>query len=116
MKDYCPPIQPLPRLAKDEERGCSCGEGRGGRGLAPLTYLMLKRASALRPSGEWSDDDFDVLADGVVRQELAAGMTERPDPPVAKGAGRDLPQRGLAGRVVTNLPTQGVAAGSVPCR
>ena len=84
--------------------------------MAPLTYLMLKRASALRPSGEWSDDDFDVLADGVVRQELAAGMTERPDPPVAKGAGRDLPQRGLAGRVVTNLPTQGVAAGSVPCR
>jgi hypothetical protein len=28
--------------------------------------LMLKRASASRPSGEWSDDDYDVLADGVV--------------------------------------------------
>jgi hypothetical protein len=28
--------------------------------------LILKRASASRPSGEWSDDDFDVLADGVV--------------------------------------------------
>jgi hypothetical protein len=28
--------------------------------------LVLKRASASRPSGEWSDDDFDVLADGVV--------------------------------------------------
>jgi hypothetical protein len=27
---------------------------------------MLKRASASRPSGEWDDDDFDVLADGVV--------------------------------------------------
>jgi hypothetical protein len=25
--------------------------------------LILKRASASRPSGEWSDDDFDVLAD-----------------------------------------------------
>jgi hypothetical protein len=28
--------------------------------------LILKRASASRPSGEWSDDDYDVLADGVV--------------------------------------------------
>jgi hypothetical protein len=28
--------------------------------------LILKRASDSRPSGEWSDDDFDVLADGVV--------------------------------------------------
>jgi hypothetical protein len=29
-------------------------------------YLILKRASTSRPSGEWNDDDFDVLADGVV--------------------------------------------------
>jgi hypothetical protein len=29
-------------------------------------YLILKRASTSRPSGEWDDDDFDVLADGVV--------------------------------------------------
>jgi hypothetical protein len=29
-------------------------------------YLILKRASASRPSGEWNDDDFDVLATGVV--------------------------------------------------
>jgi hypothetical protein len=29
-------------------------------------YLILKRASASRPSGEWDDDDYDVLADGVV--------------------------------------------------
>jgi hypothetical protein len=28
--------------------------------------LILKRASASRPSGEWNDDDFDVLVDGVV--------------------------------------------------
>ena len=26
--------------------------------------LILKRASASRSSGEWNDDDFDVLADG----------------------------------------------------
>src|SRR5262252_1244366 len=29
-------------------------------------YLVLKRASASRPSGEWNDDDYDVLAEGVV--------------------------------------------------
>jgi len=29
--------------------------------------LILKRASASRPSGEWNDDDFDVLADGKAR-------------------------------------------------
>ena len=28
--------------------------------------LILKRASTSRPSGEWNDDDFDVLADGAV--------------------------------------------------
>jgi hypothetical protein len=29
-------------------------------------YLVLKRASASRPSGEWNDDDYDVLAEGVI--------------------------------------------------
>jgi hypothetical protein len=28
--------------------------------------LILKRASASRPSGVWNDDDYDVLADGFV--------------------------------------------------
>jgi hypothetical protein len=28
--------------------------------------LILKRASASRPCGEWSDDDYDVLSDGAV--------------------------------------------------
>ena len=28
--------------------------------------LVLKRASASRPSGEWNDDDYDVLAEGIV--------------------------------------------------
>jgi hypothetical protein len=31
-----------------------------------VSVLILKRASASRPSGEWNDDDYDVLADGVV--------------------------------------------------
>jgi hypothetical protein len=29
-------------------------------------YLILKRASVSRPSGKWNDDDYDVLANGVV--------------------------------------------------
>jgi hypothetical protein len=30
------------------------------------SQLVLKRASASRPSGEWNDEDFNVLADCVV--------------------------------------------------
>jgi len=29
-------------------------------------YLTLKRASVSRPSGQWNDDDHDVLADATV--------------------------------------------------
>jgi hypothetical protein len=31
-----------------------------------VTSLILKRATASRPSGEWDDDDYDVLEDGAV--------------------------------------------------
>jgi hypothetical protein len=31
--------------------------------------LIIKRASASRPSGEWSDDDYDVIADGRRRPQ-----------------------------------------------
>jgi hypothetical protein len=31
-----------------------------------MSVLLLKRASASRASGEWNEDDFAVLADGVV--------------------------------------------------
>jgi hypothetical protein len=31
-----------------------------------MTQLVLKRASASRPSGEWGEDDYDVLADRAV--------------------------------------------------
>ena len=38
-----------------------------GRGVdMDKDYLTLKRASASRLSGEWSDDDYDVVADGAV--------------------------------------------------
>ena len=29
-------------------------------------YLILRRALAFRPTGEWNDDDYDVLCNGVV--------------------------------------------------
>jgi hypothetical protein len=31
-----------------------------------MVSLILKRASASRPCGTWSDEDYDVLADGKV--------------------------------------------------
>jgi hypothetical protein len=31
-----------------------------------MATLILKRASASRSSGQWSDDDYDVLENGVV--------------------------------------------------
>jgi hypothetical protein len=31
-----------------------------------MDQLILKRASASRPSGDWGEDDYDVLADGEV--------------------------------------------------
>jgi hypothetical protein len=38
-------------------------EDWGKKQMAPL---ILKHASASRLSGEWNDDDYDVLADGIV--------------------------------------------------
>jgi hypothetical protein len=39
---------------------------RNEGGAIDKDYLLLKRASASRPSGEWNDDDFDVLCNGAV--------------------------------------------------
>jgi hypothetical protein len=36
------------------------------RGACAMSSLIFKRASASRPSGEWKEDDYDVLADGTV--------------------------------------------------
>ena len=36
-------------------------------------YLILRRASAFRPSGEWNDDDYDVLCNGVVVGRIMQG-------------------------------------------
>jgi hypothetical protein len=51
----------------DRSRGCSGNRLVPDR-LAQMVEqpLILKRASASRPSGEWNDDDYGVRADGVV--------------------------------------------------
>jgi hypothetical protein len=38
-------------------------------------YRTLKRASASRRSGEWNDDDFDVLANGVLSSAASSRYT-----------------------------------------
>jgi hypothetical protein len=38
-----------------------------------VSQLIFKRASASRPSGEWSDNDFDVLASSVVIGRIMKG-------------------------------------------
>src|SRR5260370_13285951 len=57
------------RLFPDHRGGGAGGggdEAGGGRGLGPVSDLLLKRAATSRPSGEWNEDDYDVLADGGV--------------------------------------------------
>jgi hypothetical protein len=42
-----------------------------------MTPLILKRSSASRSSGEWRDDDYDALENGVVVGRIAAGPQGR---------------------------------------
>jgi hypothetical protein len=55
-------------LLRDKRAFAGKGALSQRRGRRPLVaqQLILKRASASRPSGEWSEDDYDVLADGAV--------------------------------------------------
>jgi hypothetical protein len=40
-----------------------------------MPALILKRASASRGSGEWGNDDYDVLADGIVVGRIMKAAT-----------------------------------------
>jgi hypothetical protein len=44
-------------------------------------YLIFKRASASRTSGQWKEDDFDVLADGVVVGRIMKAAASPVDAP-----------------------------------
>jgi hypothetical protein len=39
-----------------------------------MSPLILKRASASRRSGEWNDDDYDVLADDIMVGRILKGI------------------------------------------
>jgi hypothetical protein len=47
-----------------------------------MTPLILQRASVSRPPGQWRDDDYDVLENGVVVERIffldAVGPQGRP--------------------------------------
>ena len=62
------PVCPSAVVARSDP---SMGGPAGGSGAyairaLPDLCLLLKRAALSRQSGKWDDDDFDVLADGVV--------------------------------------------------
>ena len=63
-----------------------------------MTSLTLKRASASRSSGEWSDDDYDVLADGVVVGRIMKAAAKPADASwlwtLAYGQHEDHPRHG----------------------
>lgn len=44
-----------------------------------MTQLILKRASASRPSGQWSDDDYDVISDDAVVGRILRSAAVPPD-------------------------------------
>jgi hypothetical protein len=48
---------------------------------APQRPLILKPASSSRPSGEWSEDDYDVLASGVVVGRIMKATAAPKDAP-----------------------------------
>jgi hypothetical protein len=50
-------------------------------------HLILKRAAASRSSGEWNDDDYDVLADGIVVGRIMKGMRSAGGDAMAVDAG-----------------------------
>jgi hypothetical protein len=64
-------LQRRPLFKAIDAASISRSSWRAVRTSTPLSYaamekLILKRASVNRPSGEWNDDDYDVLNDGKV--------------------------------------------------
>jgi hypothetical protein len=56
-----------------------------------MSQLVLKRASASRPSGQGQDEDYDVLADGKVVGRIYEPRGSRFGPPELRGDGRSSP-------------------------
>jgi hypothetical protein len=82
--------------------------------MSETPSLILKRASASRPSGEWNEDDYDVLADGAVVGRIFkanAAPVGSPRPCVDCGGsgaghtGRGDPLAGLERKAYSQRPT-----------
>jgi len=56
-------------------------EKRWVKALEAMTPLILKRASASRPSGQWRDDDYNVLENGIVVGRIFKVPVAPPDRP-----------------------------------
>jgi hypothetical protein len=52
-----------------------------------MSALILTRAAASRPSGDWGDDDYDVLADGIVVGRIMKAAAKPADASWAVDAG-----------------------------
>jgi hypothetical protein len=63
-----------------------------------MTPLILKRASASRSSGQWRDDDYDVLENGVVVGRISKEQVAPQDRPWMWASGH------AAGTVSRALP------------
>src|SRR5262245_48821498 len=72
-------------------------------GRREMTSLILKRGSASRPSGQWRDDDYDVLENGVVvgRIFLSPGAPQDRQWMWASGHGIDTVHRAAHGYAET---------------
>jgi hypothetical protein len=74
---------------------------------SPVARLLLKRASASRSSGEWKDEDYDVLADGKVVGRILDPVGSRFGPPELR----------WPSSITSIVPaTPGVTSGHAPTR
>ena len=76
-----------------------------------MSSLILKRASASRPSGQWSDDDYDVLEDGVVVGRISKEFGRAAGPSMGVGQ-RPLGGHSQARRARLRADARGRDAGS----
>src|SRR5262245_52636745 len=70
---------PGPRIGSSVIEAVFCSSSGGGGDRMTTERLILKHASASRPSGEWNDDDYDVLADGVVVGRIMRSAARQSD-------------------------------------
>jgi hypothetical protein len=73
----------------------------------PMTPLILKRASASRSSGQWRDDDYDVLENGVVVDAFPRSRSRRQTAP--PGCGRAVTRLARSSARPTAEPTREAA-------